>query len=255
MMRLTWPAVMLLVCSGAAHAAEVGGSLQWARRVELGMPVSGVIDAVKVRSGDVVEAGAPLVSLDARGFKATLQEAEAAVAKAAAAREEAGRELDRANEMYDRTLLSDHDLQVAKIADTTAAAALKSAEAQRAQARLDLEYSRITAPFGGVILQCNAEAGQTVVNRLQSVPLIAMAELGRMVAQADVDAAALANLTLGHTLTVRVGGKDYEGKVQRLGMEPTGKRDGNPLYALDVLFTYPVGDNLRAGQAATVVLP
>lgn len=249
---------MVLLCmlgSAALQAAEVTGSLQWVRRVELSTPVSGLISHVAVNSGDEVKKGQLLLNLDPRGFSALVKKAEARALAAKDARDEARRELERTTELYERTLLSDHELQLAKIALSNAEADLLAAEAERTLARLELEYSRVSAPFDGVILERGAEVGQTVVTRLQSVPLLVLAETGRMLARIEVGEQELAMLRQGTEVQVRVGGKTFRGAVQRVGMEPVIAAGGVAKYEADVLFEYPRNERLRAGQSAVVVLP
>ena len=50
-------------------------------------------------------------------------------------------------------MLSEHELQVAKIGLTSADAAVQAAQSALTQAQLDLEYSVIRAPFAGVVVQ------------------------------------------------------------------------------------------------------
>jgi multidrug efflux system membrane fusion protein len=249
---------MVLLCmlgSSVLQAAEVTGSLQWVRRVELSTPVSGLISQVAVSSGDEVKKGQLLLNLDPRGFNALVKRAEARVQAGKEARDEAQRELERTTEMYERTLLSDHELQLAKIALSNAQADLLAAEAERTLARLELEYSRVSAPFDGVILARSAEVGQTVVTRLQSVPLLVLAETGRMLARIEVGEQELAALHPAAEVQVRAGGKAFRGTVQRLGMEPVIAAGGIAKYEADVLFEYPRNERLRAGQSVVVVLP
>lgn len=250
---------MVLLCvlgvPGVLQAAEVTGNLQWVRRVELSTPVSGVITQVMVSSGDEVQKGQPLLNLDPRGFNAVVKKAEARVQAAREARDEAKRELERTSEMYERTLLSDHELQLAKIALSAAEADLQTAEAERTLARLELEYSRVSAPFDGVVLERSAEVGQTIVTRLQSVPLLILAETGRMLARIEVGEQELAALRKGMEVQVQTGGKGFRGIVQRLGMEPVLAAGGVARYEVDVLFDYPRSERLRAGQSASVALP
>lgn len=250
---------MVVLCmlgvTGVLQAAEITGSLQWLRRVELSTPVSGVVSQVAVNNGDEVQKGQLLFNLDPRGFNALVKKAEARVLTGKEARDEAKRELERVTEMYERTLLSDHELQLAKIALSNAEAELQAAEAERTLARLDLEYSRVQAPFDGVVLERGAEVGQTVVTRMQSVPLLVLAETGRMLARIEVGEQELATLRKGMEVQVRAGGKAFRGTVQRLGMEPVIAAGGVAKYEADVLFDYPRNERLRAGQSAVVVLP
>jgi multidrug efflux system membrane fusion protein len=250
---------MVLLCmlgaGGVLQAAEVTGSLQWLRRVDLSTPVSGLVSHVAASSGDEVQKGQLLLNLDPRGFNALVKKAAARVQTGEEARDEAKRELERTTEMYERTLLSDHELQLAKIAYSNAEAELQAAQAEHALARLDLEYSRVSAPFDGVVLDRSAEVGQTVVTRLQSVPLLTLVETGRMLARIELGEQELATLRKGMEVQVRAGGKTFPGTLQRVGMEPVSAAGGVAKYEADVLFQYPRNDLLRAGQSAVVVLP
>ncbi len=234
-------------------AAEVEGRLEWMRRVELSTPVSGVVREVPLRAGQRVAAGDLLLSLDTRSFKAAVTRGEADVRRLRAAMEEARRELERTQELYDRTLLAEHDLQLAKIADTTADSSFRAAQATLDQAKLDLEYAQIRAPFAGLVLRVDAEAGQSVVNRLQSTPLVVLAEAGRMRVRLLLTQDAAAGLTPGQAVPVAVSGRRYQGEILSIGLEPQAGTEP-PRYPLDVVLSTGE-DILRAGQPARVTLP
>lgn len=242
------------ITAGAVTAAEVPATVQWAQRVELGTLVSGVVARVHVAPGAQVRQGAVLVALDDRRFKAELMQARAEVERLAQVHAEARRENERAQELYDRTLLSDHELEVTKIALATAAAQLQAAKTAVTRAELDLEYSRVRAPFDALVLEVHAGVGQAVAAELAPAPLVTVAEAGRRVVRAVVEESRLADLRAGQSLEVRTGGKVYTGKLVRVGLEPVA--GATPLsYPLDILIEVPEEAALRAGQAASVVLP
>ena len=83
--------VMAAAAAGqpALAAQELQATLHWARRVELGMPVSGVVQEVSVARGQHVAAGQALVTLDPRDFEARLAGASARLAGVVPALEEA----------------------------------------------------------------------------------------------------------------------------------------------------------------------
>lgn len=250
-----WIGSVALVLSsiGNAVAAELTGTVQWAQRVELGTPQSGIIVEVPVQAGETVKKGQLLVQLEPRALQARVKRAEAGLAKAKKDRDEAQRELDRSTELYDRTLLSNHDLDLAKIAYAASASRYQAASAALVEARLDLEQSAVRAPFDGVVLQRNAEVGQSVVSNLQSVPLITVAVTREMRVQAAADQAQIAKLQVGQAVTVESGGLRFKGRIALLGLEPVAA-DGEPRYPVQVLFATE-GKTIRAGQPATVVVP
>lgn len=241
--------VLLLMLAALAEAGEEGATLHWARKVALGTPVSGVIAEVAVQAGDKITKGQVLLHLDDRALRAKVQGLEAEKQRAGDDLAEARRELDRTQELYDRTLLADHDLQLAKNQLTAAEADLATTEAALVQAQWQLEYSAVRAPFDGWVLRRNAEAGQTVVSELQAEPLLEVAAAGAMLAHARVPADELKKLKTGQAVEVTVGANRYPGHIRQVALEP--EKDGR--YAVDVLFE--TRDLLRAGLPAKVMLP
>jgi len=243
--------LLILLCFGTAMAQELSGVVQWAQRVELGTPQSGIIVEVPVKDGTMVKKGQLLVQLEPRALRARVKRAEAEVAKSKKGRDEAKRELDRSSELYERTLLSNHDLDLAKIAFADANSHYQAANAELVEARIDLEQSSIRAPFDGVVLQCKAEVGQAVVSNLQSIPLITLAATKQMRVQAEATQAQLAKLAVGQSVTVESGGLRFKGTISLMGLEPIAG-NGEPRYPLQVLFS--TEDRIvRVGQPAKVI--
>jgi membrane fusion protein, multidrug efflux system len=255
-MRIAFMALAGVLVGGAPAAAiELDAVLDWARRVELGTPVSGTVARVHVQAGDRVPRNQPLLELDQRPFVAHVERAQAELDKAVPLREEAARERGRAEELYDRGVLANHELDLALVADARAEAEHRAAQAALAQARLDLEYSTLRAPFDAWVVRREAEIGQAVVTRLQPMTLVVLAEAARMTARAHVAQETLAGLEAGQRLTVRVAGDEHEGRVTRLGLEPVTGWGADALYALEVEIRLDPAERLRAGQVATIVLP
>jgi multidrug efflux system membrane fusion protein len=244
----------MVLAAVTANAEEIAAVLEWVKRVELTTPVSGRVERVMVNVGDRVEKGKPLLQLDQREFLGGVMKAEAAKIRATEKHAEAKRELERAKELFERTVISIHELQLVKIDFATAGAELKDATASLNLAKLHLEYSTLRAPFKGRVLQRSVEVGQTVVTRLQAAPLIILAASDSMIARAEVSADVLANLSPGKVLEVKVAGKSYKARISSMGQEPVSGKGKQALYRLDVEF--PVGsENFRKGQLAKIVIP
>jgi RND family efflux transporter MFP subunit len=242
-------AVALLLLPVTVFAAQWDAQLQWVRTVPLTTPVSGVIAEVTAERGDRVRADQVLLRLEDSKQQAALAASEAKLKQAENNRSEAQRELERTQELYERTLLADHDLQLGKIQRDAAEAEWLSAKAALVKAQRDLYHSSVRAPFAAWVLQRSAEPGQTVVSELQATPLLVLAEAGRMLARAMVPEATLATLKLGQGVKVNVAGNTYSGKIHYLGLEPASS--GGDQYPVDVIFDAGT-QLLRAGQAAKV---
>jgi len=236
----------------AAQAADVQATLQWAQRVELSTPVSGVVQSVSVDAGQRVKQGQELLALDNKLYQARSAESAAAVMRLKEDAAEAARNLERVQELYNRTVISTSELDQAKLRDARARAMLAEGQAHLQQSQKNLDDTVLRAPFDAVVLVRQAEPGQAVAAGLQPQTLLVLARAGEMLARARLDAAQAGRVRVGQATTVSVGGKSYSGRIKAVGMEPVAAPDG-PLYSVDVVF--PVREPLRAGVAATVRLP
>lgn len=154
--------------------------------VKLGVLVSGEVVEVRVTRGQEVEKGDLLLRLDETLFKARVSETQAQLKAAEAALRLAGRELERARELYERTLLADYELQKAQVDRLEAEAEVFAARTRLLEARTDLRRTQLHAPFAGRIGRILAYPGQAVQNSLQVQPLIEMtATTGAAVGKGD----------------------------------------------------------------------
>jgi len=239
----------LAVCLAAmnANAADYPAVLAWTQRVVLSTPVSGVVASVPAVAGERVSEGQVLVQLDKRPFESALRKTGAQARKYKLNREEAERELQRTRELYERTVISVHDLQVEEIAFASADADYASARAQLETAQLHLEYATVQAPFDGLVLEVSVAPGVTVVNTQQATPMVTLARDRPMVAHARLTAGEAGALSPGQSATVEVDGQTYPAKVVRIGAEA----DASGRYELSVSFD-PGDTTLRAGLPASI---
>jgi len=245
-------AASLLLNLNAVQAANIDADVKWSQRVEMSTAVSGTVAKVNVKAGQRVEKGSLLLALDATRFAAGLKQAKAAQRNASFLLAEAKRERERAIELYERTVLSDHDLQQAENLYVSAQAHMAKANADLANAEKDLADSMIRAPFASVIISRHVEVGQTVASQLQTVPMLTLAATDAYVARGLLTISDLNALRAGQKVDVSTGGQRYPGEVEQLGMELVDAE--KKLYAVEVRFS--AGDAvIRAGQHAILHLP
>ena len=229
-------------------AEEFEGVLAWSKRVELSTPVSGIVQNVFSQAGKLAAKGEVLVQLDPRSFKADLQYAKAKLKNTNEQNLEAKRELDRQLDMYDRSMLSEHDLQIAKNNFTAAQSDYLQAQAGLTKAQLSLEYSAIRAPFNAIIISSSAAKGQVVASKITPPVLVVVAEAQRMLARFYASADKVNSLVDNQGVEVNVAGKIYPGKIFSIALEASKLG-----YAVDVVFDSK-DKILRAGQKAVVKL-
>ncbi len=128
--------------------AEVGG-----RVVEM----SPALDA-----GGFFDRDDVLIRLDDRDYHAVVASAEAAVARSQSEAKLSDDALERVERLFRQGVASDAVHDEARSAKIVAAAALRSAESSLTQARLDLERTRLRAPFDGRVRERHVGDGQFV---------------------------------------------------------------------------------------------
>jgi len=207
--------VLLALGATSSIAGEAPGVLYWDNRTNLSLPVSGVVEEVLVSNGQVIKQGDVLLKLDTRRVKAQLQAARARLSRFKPGRDEAKRELERAEELFDRTVLSEVELQQARIDFSEKDAALQEVRAQVIEASLDLEYSELKAPFDLVVLNVHAIKGQAVINRLQAMPLIEVAE-NRLAAVIFLPPSKLSAVKSGAQVTVTYADRKLSGLISSI---------------------------------------
>jgi RND family efflux transporter MFP subunit len=233
-MRL-WPLLLVLLWCAGASALELSAVTDWVRRLELGTVLpTAVVTEVRVRQGQQVSEGDTLVVLDDRLQKARVAEAAAVLEEARHDRDEGQRELERALDLYERTVLSQHELQVAQIAAARGEAAYQRASAALTEARLALEYTRLKAPFDALVLDVAARPGLRMVNGLRTQPLVTLAESGRIRVRGAATAEQLREMSVGDAAQVLADGSPMDARVVSLGLEPTDAlAEGETRYAVE----------------------
>src|SRR5262249_3688265 len=101
--------------------------------------------------GTFVKEGDPLFLLDAKPYHERLAAAEGRLAEAKAAKNKADKDVARLQPLADKRAIPRQDLDNALASVDVASAAVQSAEAFVASAKLDLGYCDIRAPMSGLI--------------------------------------------------------------------------------------------------------
>lgn len=125
------------------------GRVEASTRVTVRPRVQGQLEAVHFTEGDEVQAGQLLFTLDARPFEVALAAAEANLARNQALATDAALEAERVADLFSRGTAGERELTAAQAQAAAQAATVRADEAAVAQARLQLEYCRITAPISG----------------------------------------------------------------------------------------------------------
>ena len=124
--------------------------------------VDGQLLSVPVKEGQAVREGELLAQIDPRPFEVQLQQAEGQLAKDKAALKDAQVILERDQALLDEQIIPQQQIDSQRALVDESEGAIKADEAQVGNARLQLSYSRITAPFSGRVGLRQVDIGNIV---------------------------------------------------------------------------------------------
>jgi len=141
---------------------EVVGETMGSTDVAIRARVDGFLDGIHFREGDFVDKDQILYTIDPQPFEAQLAQARAAVAQATTTLTKANSDLERIRPLAEMKAVSAQDLDAAVAAYDSARAYVEAANAQVELAQIELSYTRIRSPIGGLIGLTQAEVGDFV---------------------------------------------------------------------------------------------
>ncbi len=214
---------------------EVVGTVRPKLSAVISAKITGTMERVAAVPGQSVKTGDLLIQLDAR-------EARSRVDQAAAILEQARNDIGRFNRLLADKAVTQQEYDVVKARE-------RVAQANMTEAETVLSYTRIVAPFDGVITRKYADVGDL------STPGKALMEMeasGELRIEADVPEAAMGRVVLGETMQVSIpsAAAQLEAKVSEIApAADTGSR--TILVKLDL----PKHAGIRSGQFGRVFVP
>ncbi len=130
---------------------EYPGRLEAVDMVEVRARISGYLQSVHFKDGTEVNKGDSLFVIDPRPYQAELDRAAAELKQSESRLELASNELARAERLLKAKAISEEEADSRSKAKREAEAAIDSARASVEVAKLNLEYTHITAPINGRI--------------------------------------------------------------------------------------------------------
>lgn len=233
-----------------AYAAEYPATIDLAPQHELSLPVSGVIKTLTVVPGQRVNKGELMLALDPAPFTAAKAYAQSLITVQQTLSKESQRDLQQQQELYDRTVLAAVELENAELRAKRDKAILENAQAQLADAEYALAYSKLTAPFDALVLSVPVNIGQSINSALHSKTLITLVQQDHYQAQFYVNTDELEKISIGQSVSVAVGDKQFAGKISRIVYPLAESSNDDSRYTVAASFTamekaLPVGGKAR----------
>jgi HlyD family secretion protein len=212
------------------------GTVQVRLRAELSPQIGGLVVALPRREGDWVEAGEVVVELDGRAQRAELASARTAVVAAQAQADEAclaaelaEKELSRVETLHARGIASEQNLDLLRTdrdrtqaACAAARAAVGQAESRVFAAKVQLEFTQLTAPFAGTVAELSTELGEYIMPSppgLPIPPVIDLLDPASIYVSAPIDEVDAERILVGQKVRVTVDSRpdqSFDGAVTRV---------------------------------------
>ncbi|HKV24732.1 MAG TPA: efflux RND transporter periplasmic adaptor subunit [Candidatus Acidoferrum sp.] len=209
---------------------EVTGTVRAKQTSQIASQMMGTMMEIRVREGDRVQAGQVLATLDDSQPRAALEQADAAVTaaqKEAVAADSnfalAEATLKRYQQLFEKKSVSPQEFdevkaryQTAEARREVARAGLKQSDSALAQARTSLGYSKVRAPFSGVITEKRVDLGALAA---PGMPLFTIEDTRNFRLEAAVDESDISMVHAAQTVLVVVdalGNAELSGKVAQI---------------------------------------
>ncbi|HUG75998.1 MAG TPA: efflux RND transporter periplasmic adaptor subunit [Burkholderiales bacterium] len=138
------------------------GRTEGSRDVQVRARVAGIIERQLYREGDAVKAGQPLFRIERAPFEIELAQARASLAQERARQELAQQELERLKGLAERRAISQKEADQAASSARQSVAEAQMAQARLRQAELNLSYTTVNAPIGGITGRALQSVGSLV---------------------------------------------------------------------------------------------
>ena len=214
---------------------EVVGTVRAKLHAAIEAKVSGRIEKMLVAPGQMVKAGDLLAQLDAREIQARLDQS-------LTLREQSKRDAERLRGLLTNNAISQQEFETMESHYRVAVASVTEAETM-------LGYTKIVAPFDGVITRKLADVGDLAT---PGRPLLELDDSRALRLEADVPEALITRVQLGAKLDVRASAHDAAipaviGEIAPVA-DPASR-------TFNVKLDLPANAGLRAGQFARVTVP
>jgi len=218
----------------AGNQAELVGTVEAVEKAEIAAKITGNIINLQVDLGTKVTQGELLIELSAREISARVQQAKAQL-------EQARRNLTREESLLKKNAATPQTVK--SLQDTT-----RIAEAAYKEAAAMLEYTKITAPFSGIITNKLSNVGDLAT---PGKPLLLLEQEDNLQVLTDVPEAMILRIHKGDLLSVFVPSVDLvtEGVVAEVSpiADPSSR-------SAPIKLRIPPDPRLRSGLFARVTL-
>jgi len=141
---------------------EFTGRFEAVETVDVRARVSGFLESVHFKDGQIVEKGDLLFVIDKRPFQFAVEQTKAQVNQAQAQLDLANSDVERARPLLEKNTITSREFESREARARGALASLDGARAQLRTDELNLEWTEIVAPLGGRISDTRVDVGNLI---------------------------------------------------------------------------------------------
>jgi len=252
------PSMPALESSSSAEATpssqelRATGSTQALHQAELGPKMSGVLAAVMVEEGDAIRKGQPLFRLEGTNWALAVKQAQAGLAQAKVAYNQAELDYHRTKSLVDQGAVSPAVWDQARLGFERAQVAVQQAQVGVSTAQTMLGDTTVYAPFTGVVASKRKTTGETVTMMPPTVVLV-IQDLSKIEVRVKLAENALARLKPKSPMRVHFPSLNADSNVPIDRINPSVDPMSRTVEIVGVL---PNQDkNFKAGMLVEVTFP
>ncbi len=151
---------------------EFTGRFEASEQVDVRARVSGFLDSLHFKDGDLVKKGDLLFTIDPRPYRLSVDAARAEVARAKAQVELAQNEVERAEGLTQNRTITARDVDQRRANLNSAIGTQQGAEANLKTAELNLEWTEVRAPLAGRISNRRVDPGNLIAGGQSGATLL-----------------------------------------------------------------------------------
>jgi RND family efflux transporter MFP subunit len=208
--------IAIVQSSNIQSGPAISGSLAPEREATIRAQIGGPVLQTFADEGQHVAAGTSLARIDDAAIRDSYLSARSGVTSAQSTADVASRELQRSETLLAAGAVAERDVENARRVNVAAQAGLADARARLANASKQLEDTRVTAPFSGIVGSRMVNAGDVVA---PGGAMFTVVEPSSMRLEASVPAEELPSLRVGAPVSFTVSGypnRQFAGKITRV---------------------------------------
>ena len=233
----------LVFWAASLQAETLSAKLDWANKERQSFVVNGIVDTVNVTAGMLLPKAATIATLEQTSFALTIKKMQAQIDQLEPQLFDAKLELDRAQELFDRTVLSEIELQKLDVIYKGLLAKKAAAQTDLRLAQYQQQKSILRTAEPVRVIDVKLQRGDVLNVYTQAEKYIALASVSSMLVSANISLPTALKIKNKTDFSVLIADKKYSAKMNTLS-----RVEASSQYRLLLKVELPESVNVLAGM-------